>query len=267
MVRPAVVVGGAKAPPCREGTREAAAAIPLPRREALALAVSLAILPARVARAAADGSGSPYKRAAEQQEVGLLRARVRTCPTNVNPNCVSTSSLNPDSYLSPWRAPEEVDLIEACNQISDVVLQLAEGTDLVAADLLYDDAGDAARPAGMADAAAEGPSSQGPAVEGGEGGGRRLVGKYLMFETPGRFGERDKVEFLVKRVAEREEWEGERAGLSVFYRSIAGGVKYIYPIQQPISDFGEQRKRMQRIRDELGWRLSGCELVECYASP
>mmetsp|Transcript_12623 Transcript_12623/g.31950 ORF Transcript_12623/g.31950 Transcript_12623/m.31950 type:complete len:254 (-) Transcript_12623:105-866(-) len=223
------------------------------RREGLLWVASISLLPARIASA---DPNSPYKRAAEQQELGLLRGRIRTCPTNVNPNCVSTSSLNPDSYLSPWRAPESIDLVEACNQISDVMLQLAEGTALAASDLLYDD--DDAGSAG-ASSGGGGPDGEG---EGERVRARRLVGKYLLFETPGRFGQ-DKVEFLVKLAAERE-WEGERPGLSVFYRSLAGGVKYVYPIQQPISDFGEQRKRMQHIRNDLEWRLSGCELVECY---
>jgi hypothetical protein len=92
-------------------------------------------------------------------------------------------------------------------------------------------------------------------------------GKYMLFTTRGKFG-RDKVEFIVRETPAadlRLEWEGEKEGLSVFYRSLAGGVKYIYPIQQPLSDFGEQLSRMKKVKAELtGWKLTGCELIECY---
>lgn len=43
-----------------------------------------------------------------------------------------------------------------------------------------------------------------------------------------------------------------------------GSVKYVWPIQQPLSDFGAQRKRMDAIRAATGWQLIGCELLECY---
>lgn len=63
----------------------------------------------------------------------------------------------------------------------------------------------------------------------------------------------------------RRNWQGDSAGVLVTYRSQSGGVKYIWPIQQPLSDFGAQRKRLQQLRTQLGWRLIGCELIECYA--
>ena len=44
----------------------------------------------------------------------------------------------------------------------------------------------------------------------------------------------------------------------------AGTVKYLYPFQTPISDFGAQRKRVEAIRQKLGWRKLGCELKECF---
>jgi hypothetical protein len=40
--------------------------------------------------------------------------------------------------------------------------------------------------------------------------------------------------------------------------------RYLYPLQTPISDRGAQRKRMDGVRAALGWRLVGCELIECY---
>jgi hypothetical protein len=53
-------------------------------------------------------------------------------------------------------------------------------------------------------------------------------------------------------------------GSIVLYRSMAGKVQYLWPLQTPVSDFGAQRKRMSAIRQRLGWRLMGCELLECY---
>ena len=43
-----------------------------------------------------------------------------------------------------------------------------------------------------------------------------------------------------------------------------GSVRYLYPFQTPISDFGAQRKRIEAIRQTLGWRKVGCELKECF---
>ena len=50
----------------------------------------------------------------------------------------------------------------------------------------------------------------------------------------------------------------------VTYRSMAGTVKYVWPVTQPISDFGAQRKRMAAVRRELRWRVLGCDLLECF---
>ena len=44
----------------------------------------------------------------------------------------------------------------------------------------------------------------------------------------------------------------------------AGNVKYLYPFQTPISDFGAQRKRVEAIRQNLGWRKLGCDVKECF---
>eukprot|EP00959_Pyramimonas_sp_CCMP1952_P124847 2609926-Pyramimonas_sp.AAC.1 len=33
----------------------------------------------------------------------------------------------------------------------------------------------------------------------------------------------------------------------------------------PIGDRNAQPKRMTTLRKELGWRLVGCELIECYS--
>lgn len=43
-----------------------------------------------------------------------------------------------------------------------------------------------------------------------------------------------------------------------------GGVRYLWPLTQPVSDLDTQRQRMRAIREDLRWPLVGCELVECY---
>jgi hypothetical protein len=45
---------------------------------------------------------------------------------------------------------------------------------------------------------------------------------------------------------------------------VAGSVKYVWPLQTAVSDLGTQRKRVEAIRKELGWRLVGCDLLECF---
>lgn len=47
----------------------------------------------------------------------------------------------------------------------------------------------------------------------------------------------------------------------------AGDVRYLWPIQQPVTDLDTQKKRMRAIRQDLGWSLIGCELLECYEEP
>ena len=81
--------------------------------------------------------------------------------------------------------------------------------------------------------------------------------RYLRFATTGKLGE-DNVEILIKNEGLGDRgWEGdqgrEREWL-VTYRSLATTVKYVYPFMTPVSDLGEQKKRMERIRSEVGWR-------------
>lgn len=45
----------------------------------------------------------------------------------------------------------------------------------------------------------------------------------------------------------------------------AGSVKYIWPLQTAVSDCGAQRRRLDAIRKELGWRVIGCNYIECYS--
>jgi hypothetical protein len=86
-----------------------------------------------------------------------------------------------------------------------------------------------------------------------------------MWGIAGKFSKPDVIEFLVRPggVQDRQ-WTGDREGAAVFYRSVAGDVKYIWPLTQPVTDFDTQKKRMKQLREDLGWALIGCELLECY---
>jgi len=103
----------------------------------------------------------------------------------------------------------------------------------------------------------------------------------------------DEVEFLVRNegVNGRNFSGDEGSGLLVTLRSVAGTVQcalrvrllalfavllgpdvhtrrhtqVVYPFVTPISDGGLQKSRLALIRDQLRWRLVGCELQECYA--
>ena len=50
----------------------------------------------------------------------------------------------------------------------------------------------------------------------------------------------------------------------VTFRSMAARVRYIWPVSQAIMDGGAQRRRVKALRDRLGWRVLGCDLLECY---
>ena len=84
------------------------------------------------------------------------------------------------------------------------------------------------------------------------------------FSCKGMYGN-DTLEFLINSsgITDRN-WEGDLPGPIVTYRSVGGGVKYIYPFQTPLTDFGAQKKRLSAIRNKLKWNILGCELVECY---
>jgi hypothetical protein len=52
--------------------------------------------------------------------------------------------------------------------------------------------------------------------------------------------------------------------LLLLWAAPAGQVKYIWPIQTPVTDFDAQRKRVAAVREQLRWQLIGCELIECF---
>ena len=166
----------------------------------------------------------------DSEPTGLdARGRLRRCPATFN--CVSTSSIGgaPEQFATAWTAPTAT-LTDAVNQISAAVTRAVPDARKVEA--FTTDGGD----------------------------------EYLRFEMGGKLGV-DAVEFLIRNegVGDRN-WEGdagsERDWL-VTYRSLATTVKYVYPFMTPVSDFGEQKKRMERIRREVEWRRVGCELEEC----
>ena len=166
----------------------------------------------------------------DSEPTGLdARGRLRRCPATFN--CVSTSSIGgaPEQFATAWTAPTAT-LTDAVNQISAAVTRAVPDARKVEA--FTTDGGD----------------------------------EYLRFEMGGKLGV-DAVEFLIRNegVGDRN-WEGDAGSESdwlVTYRSLATTVKYVYPFMTPVSDFGEQKKRMERIRREVEWRRVGCELEEC----
>lgn len=45
---------------------------------------------------------------------------------------------------------------------------------------------------------------------------------------------------------------------------VAVNVKYIWPLQAPLADGGAQRKRLNAVRQQLGWQIIGCDYIECF---
>jgi hypothetical protein len=80
-------------------------------------------------------------------------------------------------------------------------------------------------------------------------------GLYRRWAVPSALVTRDYVEVYIND------------DLEVFYRSQGSATKYVWPIQQPVSDLDAQKKRMTRLlREELRWKLIGgsCDVVECF---
>ncbi len=80
-------------------------------------------------------------------------------------------------------------------------------------------------------------------------------GLYRRWAVPSALVTRDYVEVYIND------------DLEVFYRSQGSATKYIWPIQQAVSDLDAQKKRMVRLlREELRWKLIGgsCDVVECF---
>lgn len=69
---------------------------------------------------------------------------------------------------------------------------------------------------------------------------------YLLAQFPSKVppGGVDFVEFLVKSEDQ-----------IVLYRSVSRDTLYVYPLQQPVSDQGQIKERLEGIRKELGWGM------------
>ncbi|KAL3132490.1 hypothetical protein ABBQ32_009038 [Trebouxia sp. C0010 RCD-2024] len=78
---------------------------------------------------------------------------------------------------------------------------------------------------------------------------------FRSFSVAGLYGQ-DIIEVLVRNTAED--------GPTVTFRSMAVNVKYIWPLQAPLADGGAQRKRLNAVRQQLGWQIIGCDYIECF---
>ncbi|CAM9434496.1 unnamed protein product [Hapterophycus canaliculatus] len=69
---------------------------------------------------------------------------------------------------------------------------------------------------------------------------------YLLAQFPSKVppGSVDSVEFLVKPDDQ-----------IVLYRAVSRDTLFLYPLQQPVSDQGKLKERLEGIRKELGWSM------------
>jgi hypothetical protein len=178
-------------------------------------------------------------------------AHMRSCPTNINPNCISTSSLSGDNYGSPWRVPEGFTLEDATaaivrelNTISKV--RSHRGSNVLRRPIYRSmDTRDQSYACYLFVClfVRSFVCLQGEAIL--ESSESTDAYRYVYLTVPSVWG-RDKVEVVVKKV-------GGTGGSTtpeqlVFYRSIAGGVKYIWPITQPVGDNDANVRRPPSLR-------------------
>lgn len=110
-------------------------------------------------------AATPYSQSQTQTgrlQIGLLNGRIRACPLDINPNCVSTSSSN-QAYAFPWEIPPS-DSATATKKIENAILGTQKNAQIVKVENISD--------------------------------GKRS-GKYLVAEVDGFLG-RDTLEFLVR---------------------------------------------------------------------
>lgn len=152
-------------------------------------------------------------------------------------NCVSTTSRTPDQYAAAWRGPRDLSPTDVADQLVKEIKNL-DGSNLLEYKVLED----------KNEREIENDVS------------RRV---YMRFLVPGVYG-KDMLEFLVidKQIQDRN-WSGDTDGCLINFTS-RGYTKYLYPITQPLGDFGRQKLRLLQIREGLGWKMIGCELIECY---
>eukprot|EP00884_Botryococcus_braunii_P008593 jgi/Botrbrau1/17735/Bobra.0166s0153.3 len=167
---------------------------------------------------------TPYEEASSI-EYGLAGGSIRQCDGRVNPNCVSTRSL--DQMYGPAIRSTLPSATASADALETAVLAVCPESDLVSSESLEE-------------------------------------GEYRAFTVKSLFG-LDRLEFFIRNKSANDRyWEGDSEGPIVTYRSMAGSVKYVWPLQTPVSDMGTQKKRIEAIRRQLGWPLIGCELIECY---
>ena len=195
--------------------------------------IALAVLPSLAVE------NSPYDAVARSMSYGATpQGTVLSCPGNVNPNCVSTASTN-ESYSPAWRA-DESDPIEAIRVLKSAVLS-NEPLD--------------------------------PILLKQEDLNQEEGAIYIAFTFPPPAGwgpNRDLIEFIIKpdlppsNASRAKAVDGNASGALVTYRAISGNVKYIYPWTTPLTDLKAQERRLEEIRQTVGWQKLGCELIECY---
>lgn len=145
---------------------------------------------------------TPYQRGLNLQ-YGLEMGRIRRCDAGAQPNCVSTSNgARPQLYLPPFLARGE-NAVEAMDALEAALRAMYPGEkDAV---VLVDE----------------------QAVDADMNAKRGL---YRRWAVPSALVNTDYVEVYIN-----EE-------LIVFYRSQGSATKYIWPIQQPVSDLDAQKK-------------------------
>lgn len=82
---------------------------------------------------------------------------------------------------------------------------------------------------------------------------------FITLDVPAARGAgRDVIEVLAK--------PGGGGGTTILFRALAdpASVTYIFPLQTPVSDQGAQKARVKALARDLGWRASGCDLLECF---
>eukprot|EP00250_Pteridium_aquilinum_P017589 c23698_g2_i7 orf=76-807(+) len=73
----------------------------------IACIVGLAISLSSSSPAFAYETDTPYSQSQSQtMQMGLLNGKIRPCPSNINPNCISTSSMNA-TFAIPFEIPPE----------------------------------------------------------------------------------------------------------------------------------------------------------------
>mmetsp|Transcript_39630 Transcript_39630/g.88113 ORF Transcript_39630/g.88113 Transcript_39630/m.88113 type:complete len:162 (-) Transcript_39630:165-650(-) len=112
------VVRGSKPVGCTRSGPESAVAQTLASTIASITALQLAL--SGTSYAAAE---TPYS-LQNKIQYGVMNGAVRACPSNINPNCVSTASTN-DTYGPAWRA-KPADVKVAAQQLQDTVLAVFE---------------------------------------------------------------------------------------------------------------------------------------------